>query len=1266
MANQQFQRTPGKGKFAYMGINTHRAPDLMPEGRAPFLLNVSPDQTQGAMNPRAALSLIGPVTGLPHSARRINDNLPGATNAWTRLIGSGTSLYGGESTFAAIDTGYSGNPMSIIPYRPPQTPETWAYVYDSAKQQKYKTDNTTKANIGIMPPTVAPVTELNPMLIKPLLDVSSITGWVGSGGATTPTLSTRVPASTTVAAILYDSGTTGWASVVPVNSAVSYGWLGIGARFTIDSEISTCVQTFTPMSATTVAGVAYDSGTSGLATIMATVPVQGMVRNTLVLIGSTYVRVLSVSSGPDGLYSFRAVLPSGIAAGNALSFPPSFRIYLTATHAAGAAITSPALLTSLTLTGSLTSNALLANTSISPIDLTFIGTRPITDEDYLYFSVQLGNPANVTEIHLLLDVDSTTNDFNHNYYYYILRQNDFQATAVGAATSPATLLSALSNQIADSYTFTDSGQGSPPVSDELDPGNAQWFDAMIKTNDLVRVGSDPTVGLNAIKAIGILAIVTGSSTMEMGAIWVGGTYGPDANFNSYGNQGTEMLYRFRYRSLATGAMSELSPATRSGDLPMRNGINVTVTASTDPQVDTIDIERNGGTQDTWHRCMIVPNTTGTYLDVATENFVAASDPLELLQYAPWPITDKPRSGVCNIVGTSVTWVSGDTFNTSWIRGVEFIVNNQTYTLHGPPTSATRLDIEENIGVLTNVAFQIPEATIIGYPLPYVCGPFEGRFFATGDPYNPGNLYFSQPYNPDSAADKDYIEVTGPGEPLLPPVVFEGAVYARSADSVFRVDSTPGQANPYTGTRLGGMVGLAATWATSAEGPVLAWLGLDGIYVMAGQGAGQNITREDLSPLFPFESRPGLPVSVNGYTLYPPDYSQQTRLRLSYADGFLLFNYLDTQGTQRTLAINLATKGAIPYVYSPGVTLHYQEEGVSNPVTLALGLDGTVNDLSAQLTDNGVAFTCVVVTPSDDQGETRARKQYGDVMLDYAGQPTLAVYYDNFLLASITSVQAGAGSRTQAFTDLGLDTASLHRNIGLAVTWRSNSGTVLNEWQPSFLLKPEDTVDRPTDWLDAGTIGNKFVHGCRITADTGGVPRTVQIQYDGGIIGPVLAVNHAGEVTLPYSFPPFRAHMMRLVPLDSATWRLMAVEWDVDPEPEATGYWVTQTTSFDLPGYMHMRDMQFAYATTQVGAVLTVLVDGRLYTLSASLAATAGNEIKKYLVSPPIKGKIWQLYATGTALKIYQRDCEFRMKPWGADNYVTLKPFGDLSGAEARI
>jgi hypothetical protein len=1085
---------------------------------------------------------------------------------------------------------------------------------------------------------------------------------------------------------VYDSGTTGWACVTPkaASAGAEYTGWGIGMRVVIDNELTTITDVFPFLPNTTVAAVFKDD--VSVATIVPGTPPPSVRRDATVLINGYAHRILSVITGPENTLSFRVldnVVPGGITAGLSLRFPISFRCYLTKNHAAGVAIGAKAFQSVMTLgTGTTTGTGMIYNNAVGPINGMSVNNRPITDEDYVHVSIAIDNPANVAEVHFLLDIDAQGhNDFQHNYFYYVVRQNDFQSVAQGTQTSIGGLLDALTAQIASTYPVEkDKIQyaQSPypayqqpefgiPVSDQLGAGNEQWFEAIFKVNDLTRVGSDISTNLSNIRGAAVLVELLGNATVSIGGWWIGGTYGPDCNYNSYGNQGMPISYRYRYRSSLTGAFSEVSPGMRNGILAMRSGVLVSVVASPDTQVDLIDIERNGGTFDTWHRCLVVPNTTAQVLDDVRETVAMGGDPLELLHYQPWPVTDQPRSGTCQIVGNRLHRLSGDTFNLAWIRGVEVIVNQETYTLFASPYTANDIELAQNVGNFPNVPFKIPEATIAAYPLAFACAGMDGRIFATGDPFNPGNLYFSWPYEPDSASDQGYIEVTSPGEPLGPPVYYEGAIYVFSNLCGYRVESTPGQANPYTAYKLGTVPGQTMPWAISAEGPAIFYRGADGVYMFVS-GQSVNITQDDLFPLLPFESRPGLPVSVAGQTIFPPDDTVPQCQVMAYADGMLFYDFMDTNSSYyTTLVYTPDTKGWIPYRYFNGSTVHYQEQGVENPLTLMGDANGYLYYLDAVNQDDGADINCVVVTPADDQGNSRATKEYGDLMMDLgvqdgsaaSGSPlSVTVYYENFLLND--AVQNPALTQKRWQYDLKTDYDGWHRNIGLLNTWKASSGLILYEWQPSFILQPETATTRPTDWQDAGTLHYKFVHGARIFADTKGQDVQMQIEYEGGIKGPIVTVNSHGEETVvPVSFPPFKAHTMRLVPVTGAgDWILNQVEWDYDLEPEPTGYWVTQPTSWDMPGFLHIRDFQLAYASTAGGGVLTLTVDGQPYTLIANLASTSGNPVKKYFVAPPVKGKLWSLYGTGTALQIYRRDCEFRVKPWGGKQYEVVRAYGD--------
>lgn len=1284
-------------KFGYKGINLRSPPDLMPEGRTPFLSNVVSNVVNGGLTSRDGIDPVGPdgvTTNAPvHSIKRLNDDLPESILAWTRFVGTGQFLYRAPTNtpaFVQIDSGYSGNPLSMVPYRPAQSPESWLYVFDSKKQQKYKTYSPA-VNIGIVAPTVPPVSNLNKPLYTMVLEPINNTGWVASGSASTPTFVSRDVAGTTISYIVYDSGTTGMACIGATNSVDDYSWIVAGCAITVHLGDYTIVeQVFTGSYSTTILGVHYDVGTSGLCTIQPTNPVPGLQRNMLILINGNAVRVLSVTAGPDALYSFRCSTNFTAVAGNTLVGVPSFRAYTINAHAAGEELTQGALSTDITLpvNTSVTSGQVSAP---MPLDLTVLGGRPLLNEDYMHVSLRFDKPQYVTEVHVMLDVDAATNDFTQNYYYYVARQGDFQQSASGNVTTIQSRLNALQNAIALNFqnaSDTEStsnaqipypGQQIPqaglPYSEQIATGDNAWFELTFKLSDLARSGTDMSRTLANVEAIGIyVATAQGSVNCQFSGWWVGGGYGPDCNFNSYGNQGIPIQYRYRYRSSATGAISNQSPATRIGEIVRRQSVHLTFTPSTDPQVDLVDVERFGGTNPDWHRVAFVSNSSGVYDDAVTEAAAAAGEPLELLMYQPWPVTDEPRTGTCNTYGTCVVKLTGTPFNANWVRGTEVQILNNTYTLR-QVLSDTLLEVEENIGVngtLLGVSYLIPEATIAGYSLPYAwLWPAENRIFSCGDSYNPGLLYFSQPDNPDCASDRGYIEVTSPSEPLLNGFLFEGICFVWSAQNLYRVDSTPGAVNPYTSYRLSGVPGLGAPWAFDASGSILVYLGQDGVYAYTGGATAQNLTDEDLYPLFPHSGGPGVPVMIGNQVLYPVNYANLNALRIALTDNDIYFNYQDSSGARPTLRFSLFSKGWTPYKYVYDATIHYQEEGVNNPVTLIGFVNGRVGQIS--LTGSQYDFTvneisCSVLTPSMDTGDTRARKQFGDIMLDYTGQITQGVFYDNNLVTGVSGTVPALTTRNQTVIDLVAvpddtdDAAVLHRNISMLLAWKASQATTLYEWQPSYLGRPADTTGRPTDWMDAGSLRYKFVHGVRIKADAYGTGKQVQVQYDGEMLGPVITLGGSGEQVRVYSFDtPFKAHMFRLVPLGDSPWSFFEADWIVNPEPESTSYWVTQPATWDMAGFLHSRELWLAYASPNA-ALVSLVVDGVVSTLNPF---PANNRMQKvYVPTPPLKGKVWQLTGTGTALQIYERDTELRIKSWGStEQYAIVRPFGDLTRTE---
>lgn len=1382
-----FKRIPGK--FAYSGMDVHHPPDLLPPDKCSILFNLHPDILSGAlaMRPPIAALATTPNASPIHSLIRVNDSIPGAVTPFSRFAGVGGGVYSGAAgALTLIEAGYSGNPLAMVPYRPAQSPEPWLYVFDSLQQRRYKTDQT-KQNIGIAAPTADPTITRTP---PGYVFITTAGAWAGSnpvGGTITavPVPVARVPAAATAATVLYDTGTVGMACIVP--TAANFKWMTSTSSLIIDAEPIFIEEVFPPLSAMTVGAIQYDVGASGLCTIVPSSFPIGLKRNQLVILNGISVRVLSVTSGPDGTYSFRCNTGgSTIAAGQTLTSPASFRAWTVNNHVGGAALSGNAI--SATLTPVATGAAMSAVMSVSSAGIDTTHTA-IANNDYVHVSIFFDNPQYVTEVHFMIDVGDGT--FTHDYYYFVARQSDFGQSALGGpipgsvGTTQAELSaieSGIANQLSRdvlyktpqaSFPAPEVPSFSQPVPQNFNVGAGVWVDVMFKLGDMTRVGTNPAFGLQALTSFGALIYVNGGIVnAQVANPYMSGGLGPDCNFNTYGPQAPPMQWRYRYRNSLTGARSTVSPETRSGETLRRQSVSLTYPNSPDTQVDTVDFERRGGTNPDWHYVGSVPQGL-PFVDNVTEVAAQIGDALEIKCYQPWPVTDMPRTGTATVTGTSIVWASGDTFNVRYLRGTSIIIGGNTYSLFAPPASTTRLQLAQHVPVGGVQQFQIPEATIEGQPL-YGCWLDEAnnKICGVGDPLNPGFMYFGNNDNPDGASDNGYIEVTSPSEPLLNGFYAEGSNYVFTSSGLYKVESTPGGVNPYASYRLSGVPGLAGAWAFDAQRRLLFYWGPDGIYVYGFGAEAQSLTLHDLYPLFPHAGIPegvgGLPISIHGITIYPPNYAQSLLLRISYSEGFLYATYQNLVAGLETLVYSTDMKGWRKDTYNPTATMFVLEKGVANPVLMVGGSDGNlyqVDPTGLATADAGGPINWNIITPAKDDGDSRDNKQWGDLMLDYAtganlATPGLLVVWDNLLIDGPNPAVTLSATRTQAIFNLItppqiLDAPVLHRNMALAL---SGTGPIyLFEWQPSLIHLPEDTTARvgnwqtgftpgfkwingviihsdtnglpkqikieydnqqlsivltinhngeqrlpyyfapiyahqlrivsldnvpwhdwhdeewignaepeyggalAVNWLNGGTTHYKFVQGIKLHADTFGQPKQVQIQYEGGIVGPTLTINHNGEQILPYSWlAPFKAHLMRVVSLDNVPWRFWAdSEWVFQLEPEPTNYWISQPTTFDMQGFIHMREVWPCYACP-MGGVIVVVVDG--VGVAAFQLPPSATPQKIYRSSPPAKGKLWQISASGTGLQLYERDTEFLVKSWGsAGPFQRVHPFGDQSG-----
>ena len=147
-------------------------------------------------------------------------------------------------------------------------------------------------------------------------------------------------------------------------------------------------------------------------------------------------------------------------------------------------------------------------------------------------------------------------------------------------------------------------------------------------------------------------------------------------------------------------------------------------------------------------------------------------------------------------------------------------------------------------------------------------------------------------------------------------------------------------------------------------------GKDGVYLSIRGGPEQSITDADLYTLFTHEGEIPQPVTRGGFVCYPPDDNNPNAQRFAVGNGYLYYDYQDTGGNLRTLVYDVMAGGWLFDVYQFAVAVHALEEGPKVNNTLLGCSNGTVRPLA--LGGNETA-TSVVVVPSDTKGDDRADK-----------------------------------------------------------------------------------------------------------------------------------------------------------------------------------------------------------------------------------------------------------------------------------------------------
>lgn len=1297
-ANQTTGFERKQSLFSEIGVDLNNPVDRAGEGLAVILENLRPEG-DNSLSPRPGQGTGSPLIAAQtpvHSLRRLNDSSSGST-ASIIVAGAGThvgTLDTGLAVATDRDSGYSGDPLSIAIHQPTEAVQPWAYIFDRSKQSKINSAGTVKP-IGYPPPAAAPVrVAIDQPRYKIIREtLAGVGAWANAGTAAAVSEVIRVdPASRTIGAILWDSGNTGWACIKPASSAAGVhpmNNIGELMRLQINAgggtaEFVTVEQVCRGSAATTIAAIQFEGAAAvSFCAIHCTTAFEDIEVNSMVLLdngaGTTeYVRVLSTHRTIDGYTSFRCATVNlgAYSAGTSVTLVPSFRAYCVNTHAAAETLGAKVLQTVVTKgTGT--------QTLAGAIDLSLIASGlPTRPDDKMHISLYANTPNNISEIKIYLDIDGTTanQDFKHNYFFHSIRPSDLTPVTVGSQTAlenrqhryqrglldnvaPAPFNHVISSYV-DDPRFGESPTGTPifgapPPTDSTLPqdplipppdrgrqsssGQSQYSEVIFPIAELLaleigRVGTDDSRGLADVASIRVEVIAADNVTVQFDGWWIGGGYGPDVAAAQQG-----YIYRYRSRDSSTGAVSDFSPAVFGGVRPRRQRVTVPLVQQTGAGIDKLDVERYGGALLGWQYAGTTDNTaTPTFVDNFDDATLAVRTALSEgnVHAQLWPIVQPPLTAyTCSVAGPIVTLTTG-TVPIDLKPGTAIEISKRTYIIHSIITT-TKLMLTESAGSGSGLNWSIPRPVRMAQNLPIVSAePFQGFYFACGDPLNPWRLYYTNGNDPDSTREDHYIDI---GAEILQNILVFGAgdrCVVWSTERAFAIEPAFSLAGSGGGLFIYRPIpnapGMPFRWAVTATDNGAAWLTREGIYETDG-GATRVLT-EELRKLFPHERIGG--VAVNGF--YPPNFATtESNMRLSFVDRELLFTYVDTNSAFRTLVrreirgtpvTRLAPirSGWRPYTYAAAPMLFYAEEGRGVSTALMGGVDGKVYRLGRTSADaGGAAIVGKIRTRSEDDGDGMTQKYIGDIVLDYdtdGATINVTTGVDNHGTTYGPTALTDAAGRRQKRIDLNSGQGVRGRNLSLEITMSvTTQRPTLFMWQRAWQGRPETTLLRAGDYNMVGGMGAKFVRGIYIYADTYALDRSVTLEYtkdDGSVAQLVIpSVNHDVLCERYYSIAN-GIYMIatRCRPTDINSWDFVGYRLDGEEAPPS-GKQPQPWKSFG--GARYIQGVKFEIDTENAPIDMQIQLDENVLQTTINAAANGG-----------------PVLANGHAVKAYSFDVPF--------------------------
>lgn len=568
----------------------------------------------------------------------------------------------------------------------------------------------------------------------------------------------------------------------------------------------------------------------------------------------------------------------------------------------------------------------------------------VTDFDLIVLTLQVSAPANIASIALQFDVNNS--GYTSSYYTATISPAYYQGSIAGQLSA----YESTTNQIlADTIGILTGDQPTGSTTAQLSPSNfstgaSAWIAVYIPRGNFLPVGNagQPSLDWSNITGWQLVIETTaevvtgdGSSTVSANGLYLQWGYGP----SSFAGVGYD--WRYTYYNANTGTESSPSPEqqfnSQFGYLPsltppfyLRQAAQVTVYASTDPQVTHIRFYRRGGEYaSNWFLDGQIPNVgiahgsnigQVQYKDVIGDASLAQAQPLALDNDPPvtsslvtpiqttlaaptaGPLTGQSYYGTfapqrITTVDSSAIFVENQIVAVGNADNLELTTVVST-AFSSPGSFQAILRLQHNAGE------QVSATSVPRQPCSLAALSNQGgvtQAWLAGDPNNPHYLYFSKPGLPENFSPANYIAVSSPSDPIMLVVNWRGTIVVATTQTWYVI---VGGAQPYA-QPTGAAHGAASSAYAQVEGRIIflsqdgerEFSGSDGAYLtLPVEWMFRNAPPSIIVPRVSDYASTTMVQYQNQTYLAFQSASDSARYRLRYDDQYRRFGYDDVPAT----------------------------------------------------------------------------------------------------------------------------------------------------------------------------------------------------------------------------------------------------------------------------------------------------------------------------------------------------------------------------------